>query len=190
MLRKDFVKIWHCHYPFIDALQCHPTVQIFPLAYTHAYTHIHALLPDNTSRDEKPSARFPARVQVWLCRSTIGFRSRYRSKCITGCALIRGRQLKPPLVCVSERLESYRGRGKCPSPVLLLSVDLDTIRWHERQLGSMAVLQRDSCLRNEMVVDTLGRCVAFERAKEDRWNLDWWICHRLDLHREIINNDN
>lgn len=56
------------------------------------------------------------RVQVLLYQSTIASRSRCRSKCAAGCALIRGRQLKPPSelerVVISGAERGKKGAGE------------------------------------------------------------------------------
>lgn len=103
----------------------------------------------------KALSTLSGRVQVLLHQSTIASRSCYRSKCAAGCALIRGRQPKPPSEL--ERAVTGTGRGVAGRktlvpPVLLLSVDVDAARWRERQLGSRRVLQCDGCLRNEAAV--------------------------------------
>lgn len=99
-----------------------------------------------------------------LHQSTIASCSRYRSKCAAGCALIRGRQLKPPSEL--ERVvtpeagrggkEGRRGRrrdAKRLSPWFCYSlltwtplVDAN-VNW-----GSTGLQACDGCLRNEAAV--------------------------------------
>lgn len=100
----------------------------------------HTAHPSSGQRGPKWKAlsTLSGRVQVLLHQSTIASRSCYRSKCAAGCALIRGRQPKPPSElerAVTGTGRRVAGRKTLVPPVLLLSVDVDAARWRERQLG-------------------------------------------------------